>query len=132
MKPFTFILLLMGSHAFCATKGYDLKLDLSLDGKHVASPRVLVKDGDVATVNQKSANQETFVEVVATDAFVDNKRGILMKFAVGTIGKNGERTMVYRPEVFARENETTQVSLGDKPGAEGLSLSVVAKHKSLE
>lgn len=43
MKLFAIVLAFVGSSAFASTNGYDLKMDLSLNGKHVSSPRVIVK-----------------------------------------------------------------------------------------
>lgn len=130
MKMLVMVLAFVGSSAFAATNGYDLKMDLSLNGKHISSPRVIVKAGETATVTQKTDTEESFIEVVATEGSIQNHKGILMNFVVGVIGKNGERTIKATPQVLAKENEPAQITVGEKNGEE-VSLSVVAKRKAL-
>ncbi|MGZ3787505.1 MAG: hypothetical protein ACXVLQ_03230 [Bacteriovorax sp.] len=126
MKILGLAFLLACSSAFASTS-YDLKMDLSLNGKHVSSPRVIAQEGETATIIQKSDGKETFIDVVTTKA--DMKNSVMMKFTVGTIGKNGERTILSRPQVIARENETAKISQGETGGQELLSLSVIAKRQ---
>ncbi len=130
MKMLVTVLAFVGSSAFAATNGYDLKMDLSLNGKHVSSPRVIVKAGETATVTQKTDTEESFIEVVATEGSIQNHEGILMNFVVGVIGKNGERTIKAKPQVLAKENEPALITVGEKNGEE-VSLSVVANRKAL-
>lgn len=130
MKLLGLILVMISCSAFAATNGYDLKMDLSINGKHVSSPRVIVKAGEMATVNQKKDTQESFIEVIATEGKVQNNKGIMMNFTVGYIGKNGERIIVSKPQILAKENEPALITVGEKDGTE-LSLSVIAQRKSL-
>jgi type II secretory pathway component GspD/PulD (secretin) len=123
---------LISSSALAATKGYDLKINLSMNGRHVSSPRLTVKPGEVALITQKSGEDESFLEVVATEeAGSGTKKGILMSFAVGYIRKNGERTIVSRPRIMAVENEKAMIMVGGNEGEESISLSVIAKRRAL-
>lgn len=131
MKILGLALIMVSSSAFAATNGYELKMDLALNGKPVSSPRVLVKAGEAATINQKSETDETFIEVVATEGGIQNRKGIMMTFVIGTIGKNGERNIISKPRILAKENDPAQFIEGDESGTEKLSLSVVAKRKAL-
>lgn len=124
MKILGMIFLLACSSTF-ATTNYDIKMDLSLNGKHVASGRVIAKEGEVATIVQKSNNKKTFIDVITTKT--DMKNAVMMKFIIGTIGKNGKRNIFANPQVIARENETAKFSQGEAGGQEILSLSVVAR-----
>ncbi len=130
MKLIAIVLAFIGSSAFASVKSYDLKMNLSLNGKHTSSPRVLVKAGETATITQKTETEESFIEVVVTEGSVQNHKGILMNFVVGVIGKNGERTIKAKPQVLAKENELAQITIGENKGDE-VFLSVVAKRKSL-
>lgn len=130
MKMLAATLAILGSSAFATTNGYDLKLDLSFNGKHISSPRMTVKAGEVATITQKTETEESFIEVVATDEPIENHSGILMKFVVGVIGKNGMRTIKAKPQIVANESEPAQITIGEKNGDE-VSLSVVANRTSL-
>ncbi len=127
MKILGLTFLLACSSAFASITSYDLKMDLSLNGKHVSSPRIIAKEGEIASIVQKSDDKETFIDVVTTKA--DTKNAVLMKFTVGTIGKNGERTILARPQIIAKENETAKISQGETGGQELLSLSVTAKRQ---
>lgn len=106
-------------------------MDLSLNGKHISSPRVIVKAGETATITQKTDTEESFIEVVATEGEVQNHKGIIMNFTVGTIGKSGERTIISRPQILAKENEQAQITVGENGGIENLSLTVLATRKAL-
>lgn len=130
MKWMALFFLMISSSAFASNHGYDLKMDLSMNGKHVSSPRMIVKAGEMGTIQQKSNNEETFIEVVATEGQVQNRKGILMNFTVGYIGQNGARKIVSQPQILSKENETAVVTVGGKDQTE-LTLSVVARRTSL-
>ncbi|MFP5518733.1 MAG: hypothetical protein ACLGGX_02425 [Bdellovibrionia bacterium] len=130
MRLVAILLAFLGSSAFAATNGYDLRMDLSLNGKHISSPRLIVKAGEKATINQKTDTAESFIEVIATESSVQNHKGILMNFVIGIVSKNGERIIKATPQVLAKENEPAQVTVGQNIGDE-FSLSVVASRKSL-
>jgi type II secretory pathway component GspD/PulD (secretin) len=52
---------------------------------------------------------------------------VVMEFTVGTIDKNGEKTVHSRPKIIARENEEAKIEIGDSTtGKEQLSLSIIA------
>ncbi len=112
------------------TDGYALKINLSLNGQHIASPRLLVKAGEKATISQKVGSQESFIEVIATENESRNNPGIRMKFIIGYIQKNGERTVIAQPQIIAHENSPAGLTQG-KAGQEQLSLTVEAERKSL-
>lgn len=130
MKLVAIVLAFIGSSAFASTNGYDLKMDLSLNGKHVSSPRLIVKAGETAYINQKTDTEESFIEVVATEGSIQNHQGILMNFIVGVIDQNGQRVIKAKPQILANENEAAQITVGENNGDE-ISLSVVATRKSL-
>ncbi len=109
---------------------YDIKLELSIGGKRVASPRVVTRNGSRAAVTETDATtgEGAFVEVVPT-ASGKNERGIFMAFIVGKIGKNGERIEVGRPQILARESQRAEITIEDDKGGEEVKLSVLATEK---
>lgn len=129
MKLVAIVLAFISGSAFGSTKGYDLKMDLSLNGKHVSSPRLIVKAGETATITQKTQTEESFIEVIATEGSIQNHQGILMNFIVGVIDHNGQRVIKAKPRILAKENEAAQITVGGNNGDE-VSLSVVANRKS--
>lgn len=127
MKILGMALLMTLGTAYASTNSYDLKMDLSLNGKHVSSPRIIVKEGEVASITQKTANEEQFIDVIATKSEMRNiSNGILMKFTVGTIDKNGVKHISARPQVITKENVQAKITQGNNEGKEELSLSVIA------
>ncbi|MBL7544088.1 MAG: hypothetical protein JNL11_09735 [Bdellovibrionaceae bacterium] len=130
MKLVAIVLAFISSSAFASTNSYDLKMDLSLNRRHVSSPRLIVKAGETAYINQKTDTEESFIEVVATEGSIQNHQGILMNFIVGVIDQNGQRVIKAKPQILASENEAAQITVGENNGDE-ISLSVVATRKSL-
>ncbi len=130
MKLIVLVLSFMSSMALASSNGYDLKMDLSMNGKHVSSPQLIVKAGEKATINQNTNGIENFIEVVATEGSIQNHKGILMNFVVGVIGKNGERIIKSTPQILAKENQAAQITVGEN-STETVSLTVIAKRKAL-
>ncbi len=134
MKLAFVFFMFLSTAAMASTAGYDLKMDLSLNGKNVSSPRVVVKAGEMASITQTSEKGEasSFIEVVVSEGEIKNHKGILIKFKVGSISKTGERTVLSEPQILAKENEPAKVTVSNKEGGiEQISLSVVAKRKTL-
>lgn len=97
-------------------------MDLSIHGKHISSPRVITKAGEMAMITQEDQNQKTFIQVVATeDKMVRGKHSVLMKFVVGTIDQDGQKKIIYEPQVLAFENQKTELSV-----VQDIALSVTA------
>lgn len=122
--------LFVGSSAF-ASNGYDLKMELSMNGKKVSSPRIVVREGETGSITQETAYEKTFIEVVAKEGSIQNNEGILMNFVVKYVGQGGKRTIVLKPQVLAKENKPAQITMGEEDGKETISLSILAQRKSL-
>jgi Flp pilus assembly secretin CpaC len=122
---------LISTSAFASENGYALKMDLSLNGAHLSPPRMTVIAGKTGTFIQKTGSTETFIDVIATEGAVQDHKGILLKFVVGTIEKNGNRTVLYTPELLATENKTATFTTAGKNRANSLSLSVTPQRKTL-
>lgn len=128
---------MISTQAFSATPGYDLKMDLSLDGKLVSSPRLIVPEGVVGSIEStpkdKTAIFKTnYIEVKATEILVSDKKRIKMNFTVGVIDKVGQKTVTSKSHVIARENEKVKITLSEnEDNSKHMVLSVVAKRKSL-
>ena len=127
MKIIGITFLLICNSVFASSTFYDLKMELSLNGKHAHSPRIIVKEGLPATftIKNNDNDKETFIDVIATKAVNDN--AIMMEFKIGTIDKDGERTILASPKVIANENQATRISQNEHDGQEQISLTVTAK-----
>lgn len=132
MKTLVVFAMLFATSAFAKEKGYDIKLELALNGKIISSPRLLVRDGEKAVINQKKDSEESFIEVVAKEGASQDHKGIMMHFKVGRISKGGHRTIISNPQVLVSENKLATFMISDKEnGSEQLSLSVLAQRKDL-
>jgi type II secretory pathway component GspD/PulD (secretin) len=125
-----FLLISASPSAFAAKQEYDLKMDLSMNGKHIASPRVLVVEGEKATVSQKSNDEEDTIEVTATEGDSQGRKGILLDFVVSVVGKDGKKKVVSRPRILTLEGEKATLSSRQNDASpEEVSLSVVATRR---
>lgn len=120
---------LIGCAAF-ASNGYELNMELSMNGKKAFSPKITVMQGEPGIVTHDTSTKKTFIEVVAKEGQIQSHKGILMNFVVGYIEQDGTRTILSKPEILAKEDQKAQISVGDKDGKENISLSVVAKRRS--
>lgn len=136
MKALILILSLVAGSAFAKTsaakpvKEYDLQMVISMNGKPVMSPFLVVKPGEKGTLRFKSGAEDNFVEVTVNEGEVQKRKGILMKFNRGTFGKNTEKNTKNRIEVLAQENEKAEASVTSEDGSESFSIVVVAKRRN--
>lgn len=123
MKLFVFIgSLLLGSAAFAAPS-YDLKVDLSVDGKIVSSPHLVVREGETGSITQDTDGKKIYIDVVAK---AHKPKGIEMSFQYGEILANGEKQMISTPRIIALENEKASIQVAVK-GEPVHEISVLAK-----
>lgn len=147
----TQLLILLGTIVFCTSaafaeittetseekaaqfNGYDLAMKLSVNGKVISSPNIKTKVGETSTITQKreDEDEENFIEVTAIDSSILGNEGIMMTFVVGTIDEDGKRTILSKPQIFAKENIQSEITVEQGGGKENLSLSVLAKRDTL-
>ena len=130
-KIVALVCFLIGSSALASSNAYELKMELSMNGKHVSSPRIITEEGKPASVIQDSDGKKMFIDLIATENKTENKQAILMKFVIGTMSAAGEKKILYTPQIITLENKKAEIKIGDQPGKEDLSLSVVAIRKTL-
>lgn len=111
--------------------GYDLQMELSMNGKIISSPQLNTKVGETSTITQKTDTEENFIEVTAIDGSILGNDGIMMTFVVGIVDKEGNRTILSKPQIFAKDNTHSEVTVEQGEGKQTLSLSVLAKRKTL-
>lgn len=131
MKLLVASVLVMSNSLFASSNGYDLKMEMSLNAKTISSPRIVVKENQTGSITQKTDTEENFIEVTASEGQVGKNKGILMKFTIGSVLKNGQRTILSEPQILAKENEPAKILIDDGHGGEELSLTVIAKRTSL-
>jgi len=125
-KWISLVLVFMALPALAKVDAYDIKMEVSMYGRHVSSPRIVTKAGEPAMIMNKAGLIENFVEVIAVEEEISGKKAIRMKFKVGMTGPDGKRTVISKPEILAFENEEAKISVGSGDKEE-FSLSVLAK-----
>lgn len=118
------------STAFAVSKPvYKLNVDLTLNGKPVASQGFLAMDGKKFEIQQKNSDGSgTFIEVTAEEIDGELNR-VHMKFIVGTLVK-GQRRILSTPEMIATEGKLASISVGDEEDPEYLTLTVLANRQA--
>jgi hypothetical protein len=114
-----------------AVNSYDLDIELSLNGKTVFTPHVIVKRGIKAPAVTFN-NGQNFLEVVADESAGTKMKkvqdGISMKFTVGEIEKDGAHKILGEPRIITLENQRAEVtSWSDGRDTQSVSVAVVAK-----
>lgn len=110
-----------------APQMYDIALKLKAHGKEIASPSVVVMEGETARITQHDEGGTTDWEVLAQSQ-ANNQ--VMLSFKIGVTDKDGTQKILSQPRIMAMENERAEISVGDANGVERLSLQVIAKKKS--
>ena len=110
-------------------KKYDLKIDYSVDGKHIDSPTVILSEGDPTTVTKETADGKFFLTIATVAHKAEpNKKVIALEMIIGKFEKDGKETILSKPKIIANEGETATISIGDaKTKKERISLTIVGK-----
>lgn len=118
MKMMIIATFLLINSTFAAIKTYDLKMNVSLDGKSISNSKILAEEDKTTTITSADANN--FIEVIPTK-YQDK---VLMKFTVGKI-ENGERKIICTPEIIVKENDPVTMTMQDNDNvSKQLSISV--------
>ena len=123
--------LLLSTSVFASKKAYELNLDLSIDGKTVASPKLVVFAGSMGSVIQDTASGNSFFEVVVNEGEVQGNKGILMKFKVGHILEDGSRKIISRPTILSENGKEASITIGEDGTAQKVIIKVTASRTAL-
>jgi len=131
MKKWIFSLLaLSASSALAAPESYSIKSDLTINGTHVTTAKIIAQANEQATVIQKNPDgHETFIAVTPSEGQgeIKGRKAILMKFVVGVIEK-GERKILGEPQIMTLENNKAEISVSrSAQHSEDFSLSVIVE-----
>lgn len=123
MKAFFLALIFAACPAFAA-KTYNLKIDWSVEGMPKVSSTLAAKEGQMKTLTKKYDGKEYFLEVVAN---AEKKSVVVMKFAAGTVAKNGEKLIISTPQVITKERSSASITVtNSETHKEQVSISVYA------
>jgi len=123
----TVIICLLSIIAHAATTNIDMNVNLSINGKNIASPRFIVENGKTASATEQVAKEKFWIEVTAqNEQTVQNKKGILMKFKIGIFNPDGSVKIISQPQILAIPNQQAKIEISDANKNE-IALSVLAK-----
>ena len=105
-----------GIPAFAGSQAIELNVDLSLNGKHIMSPKILAKDGEKTTVTSGQGAERTYMEVIATERLLNNKKAVQMNFVIGTINAGGKKTVLSNSTLITRENNRGEIQTVEENG----------------
>lgn len=103
--------------ASAANRKYDLQLAYSLEEGPESKNTIIVQEGMKKTLSKA----EQFVEVVAEEGIINERKGILLSFNVGVVGEDGKRTILTQPKLLVKENEEAKITIDE------FALAVTAK-----
>ena len=110
-------------------EGYELHMEVSVDGKPVSSPHLIVRRGERATLVQTTRAGSQSIEVIATEGTVEEHPGILLQFSISSVDHRGH-SVVAHPQILARAGAPARITeKGPETGGALLSLSVTAERK---
>lgn len=106
---------------------YNVKLEMAVDGKLVASPDLKVSADEKAVVTQKAEDGVNYVIEVLLHPDSAKKKVVIMNFTVSTEAADGKREVIATPQVTVKERKGATVTVNKSDGSEKLSLKVWAK-----
>jgi hypothetical protein len=119
MVKFALVALALSFSAF-ARNTYDVNVDISVGGRKIASPAVIVKEGEQVTLVQDNQVIQLDLEEVKMQGLT----GIKMGFKVNYMDSTGYKSKS-TGSVFVIENQRARFTTGE--GDDMLEVSVVAK-----
>lgn len=125
---FLVILAFFLQSAFAATKFYDITVTISLNGKMMAKPRLLLREGKKGSIIQDSKDGRYFLEVMAKEGQIDLQKGILLDFTTGILMKEGSRKVLSRGKMLAEDEPMTLLSPQLKE-TEDFEMTILARRK---
>ena len=114
---------IFASSAYADKRAIELSVDLSLNGKHVMSPTIHTLDGEKTTVTSGQGEDRTYIEVVATQKLLNNKRAVVMNFVVGTFAADGSKTVLSSASLITRDSNRGEIQSIDKATGESVVIS---------
>ena len=109
-------------------RGYDIKMQLFVNNKKIASPRVQVLEGTPGGIEQKTKQGTLSIDLLATEGAIQGHQGILMNFIVSYVTNDGQKDVLSKPQILAQENSEAEISVAGS-NSESFKLKVLAKRK---
>jgi len=136
VKLFLTTLMITFSASLFAASGYDLTMEISVDGKVVSTVMIKVLEGQKATMTKKTMEEDsrteklTEITVVAREGQMSDHKGILLDIEIGHT--NGQaRSIVSKPQILVQNGKETLFETHEDGGKNKLSLKIVATRTTI-
>lgn len=125
MKVFGLVLILISLNSYAA-KYYEIGMDLSIDGKKIATPRIFTKNNMTETVIQG----DKFFEITVKENPINQT--VKMDLTVGEFDENRNRINISKlPTFIGKENKRMHMTKIREDGTEELNMSIVPLVKEI-
>ena len=126
MRLLAMVMMLMAATCCLASEtAYELSLSFSIDGKHIASPQVVVRNGVKSTIDLDGR----FIDVLARESPEDKR--VVLSFWIGEI-EEGMRKILATPSAVALAGRqiVLKVMLDERgSGMQQITLAVTAQEQ---
>lgn len=135
MKKLLILISILYSTSIFASPKSNIQLDMevSVNEQHISSPKIIVTNGEMATIKQESKNNLFELEVIATEEVMDDINGVLMKFKITYNEKDRDKskTIISKPTIFSSYGQEAMITIysPDNNEDEGFDLKVIATKK---
>lgn len=113
--------------AFAKTQKFDVKVNLTVNGKKIAAPKLIINEGQKAQVSwqQEGEKEARFIEVVAKN---DKDFGPDVIFLDLKLGHGESRKQIEtEPEMLVKNNTPGHLTIIDGQTQETMQVEVTAK-----
>ncbi|MEY3901947.1 MAG: hypothetical protein RL189_1253, partial [Pseudomonadota bacterium] len=91
----------------CVKNQYDLQMRLLSEGKEISAPRVIVREGEKATIVEESANKTTKIDILAKE--VQNSITLDVNVRTSETGQTGSLVHTGSFLINVTPNEKAQI-----------------------
>lgn len=119
-----FLILLLCSLTFAGTRSYELKFDMTLDGKNVGGGKVISELGKTSSIIKKDSHT---IEITLNEHPSKNPKAIMINFVV----KDKDGKILSTPKIATSEGVKAKMSQASTEGKEFLSVEVIANEVQL-
>lgn len=92
----------------CVKNQYDLQMRLLSEGKEISAPRVIVREGEKATIIEESANKKTQIDILAKE--LQNSIALDVNVRTSETGQTGSLVHTGSFLINVTPNEKAQIN----------------------
>ena len=127
MKNFLLLCIFLfstSSMAMIPKKTFKVSMDLVSNEKVISNPKMIIKEGRIATAISGPKTKRTYFEILANQKNPLNENEILLELRVGYINDNGTKSVIAKPKLTATSGKETLLTIIDPNNNEDLTLRI--------